>query len=170
LSYGRHIWQHTQGFGNYIYRCQMYTCELSPGPLRRIQLSNAYTLRRVYSAPKSVHKYEDEGVERSPVPRRSPTRYQIICMFLRCYVSTPSLPSLHFFYMGGIMIGRLKVQSCLTSAVWPQLTFPGWYSRSHIYGPFIYSSMYLVTFRCGHGTEGYVVVKAKCDCDISDVV
>jgi hypothetical protein len=28
----------------------MYTCALSPGPLRRLQLSNAYTLRRVYSA------------------------------------------------------------------------------------------------------------------------
>ncbi len=27
----------------------MYTCALSPGPLRRLQLSNAYTLRRVYS-------------------------------------------------------------------------------------------------------------------------
>ncbi len=26
----------------------MYTCALSPGPLRRMQLSNAYTLRRVY--------------------------------------------------------------------------------------------------------------------------
>ncbi len=28
----------------------MYTCALSPGSLRRMQLSNAYTLRRVYSS------------------------------------------------------------------------------------------------------------------------
>jgi hypothetical protein len=141
LSYGRHIWQQTHGFRNYICRCQMYTCALSPGPLRGMQLSNAYTLHRVYSAPKSVHKYEDKGVEQIPVPRRSPTRYQIIYMFLVCYVNTPSLPSPHFLTWGN-MIGRSKVQSCLTSAVWPQLTFPGWYCHSHIYGPFIYSYTY----------------------------
>ncbi len=48
-SYGRHIWQQSQGFVNSIYRFPIFICALSPGPLRRMQLSNAYTLRRVYS-------------------------------------------------------------------------------------------------------------------------
>ncbi len=50
LSYGRHIWQQSQGFANSINRYPISTCALSPGPLRRMQLSKAYTLRRVYSA------------------------------------------------------------------------------------------------------------------------
>jgi hypothetical protein len=50
LSYGRHIWQQSQGFANSINRYPISTCALSPGPLRRMQLSNSYTLRRVYSA------------------------------------------------------------------------------------------------------------------------
>ncbi len=38
---------------NSIYIFPVYTCALSPGPLRRMQFSNAYTLRRIYS----VHRY-----------------------------------------------------------------------------------------------------------------
>jgi hypothetical protein len=50
ISYGRHIWQPSQGFVNSIYRFPIYTWALSPGLLRRMQLSNAHSLRRVYSA------------------------------------------------------------------------------------------------------------------------
>ncbi len=53
-SYGRHIWQQSQGFVNSIYRFPIFICALSPGPLRRMQLSNAYTLRRVYSVPSDL--------------------------------------------------------------------------------------------------------------------
>jgi hypothetical protein len=43
------IYQHCLEFVNSKYRFPVYTCALSPGPLRRMQFSNAYTLRWVYS-------------------------------------------------------------------------------------------------------------------------
>jgi hypothetical protein len=40
-----------QGLVFSTYRLQMYKWVLRLGPLRRMQLSNAYTLRRDYSVP-----------------------------------------------------------------------------------------------------------------------
>jgi hypothetical protein len=55
---------------NSLYRYPISTCVLSPGPLPRLQLSNANTLRRVYSAG------EDGGIivaEEEKMKVRQPT-------------------------------------------------------------------------------------------------